>query len=127
MREITLGGRRFPVLFSLNVVERIQKRYGSIEDVALRMMDDASEIKWLVAQVVNEGMRAQHLQFGAAFTPLSEDDIGIMMTMQDMSGETGLIEGLVEAFNDSLGGEKKVTAEQLETVGMTMLQKATNR
>lgn len=120
MASITLRGKTYPILFDITAVEKIQERYTSI-DKLVEKMTDQKEICWVLALIMTEGQKLQAMEFNIPGRSFSEEDLAVLLTVGDLS-DCKLIESIVEAFNESLGDEKNLTAEQLMLVGETMMK-----
>lgn len=119
MTEITLRGKRFPILFSLNAMEEIQKRYDSIDRLGA-MLAGPGEIAWLLSLVINEGLKLRAYEYGAAAERVTPDYIAMLLTPADLT-DGPLLEGIVQALNEGLGGEKNLEAGELTTIGKQVL------
>lgn len=120
MVTINLNGIEYPLLFSLNLQEKIQDRYGDVREITKKMMR-YSESKWLLSQAINEGYKYQEYFDGAPHREMSEDKLGVLITFSDFT-DGKIIEALLCALNESLGtNKKKLTMEDLEKLGSKML------
>lgn len=122
MRTIKLHGTEYPILFDLNAVEAIQEHFGGDIAKMAENMRDIKTVRWLLALIINEGQRLQAYEYNIPAKPLTEDDVGMLMTAEDMSSPE-LIDSIVDAFNEGLGTEKNLTAGQLQTIGETILNR----
>lgn len=121
MQEIELRGKKYPVLFDLDAVEQIQKRYGDIKQLTDRF-SDASETKWIMALLINEGLKYRAYELNMPAEQVTEADMGVLLTYKDLQSGA-LIDAIVAAFNESLGdSSKNLTAEQLTTIGRKVLE-----
>jgi len=120
MQEIELRGKKYPVLFDLDAVEQIQKRYGDVKQLAERFTDIA-ETKWIMTLLVNEGLKYRAYELNMPAEQVTEEQMGVLLTYKDLQNGA-LIDAVVAAFNDSLGdSSKNLTAEQLTTIGKKIL------
>lgn len=78
MHTITLDGREYILRCDLNVIEEIEKKYGSI-GVVYEKSGEISCVKFLVAVMINEHFYA----IGSA-ERVTEGRVGVFMTAADM-------------------------------------------
>ena len=119
MAEVTLRGKTFPILFSMNAMEQIQNRYDSIDRLG-EMLAGPGEIAWLLSLIINEGQKLRAYEYGAASEPVTPDYIAMLLTPADLS-DGPLLESIVQALNEGLGGEKNLEAGELTTIGKRVL------
>lgn len=76
--------KRFPLVFNLNVMEEIQEQYGSLENWgAITQGDGEPKVKDLKAGImamINEGIDIENEENGTNETPLTEKQVGRIMT-----------------------------------------------
>lgn len=120
MRTIILKEKEYPILFSMNVIEEVQKRYPDLSKVT-EILNDFSEVRWILKTIINEGIAYRNYMDGTNDKPLTEQQIGFLVDLKTVN--EGLQDAIVGAFNDSLGDEKNLTAEQLMKISETMLKK----
>ncbi len=122
MKEIELSGKRFPVLFSVNVVEQVQKRYGNVSCLSEKLSDYA-EIKWVLAQTINAGIEYHAYMDNSPARCLTPDDVGAIMEMKDFQAA---VDTIVEALEESLGTPKNAIAGEVSKIAANLtVQKAT--
>lgn len=61
LKHITLGEVEYPLAFTLNVLENIQEKYGSLDAWTKAMEPENGEVqfkdlKWIFAEFINEGI-----------------------------------------------------------------------
>lgn len=108
-----VGEKEYPIHFSLNVVDDIQKRYKDISKLGEKL-SDVSELKWIMARIINEGIKAQNYFNGTADRPVTEEQVGMMINFKEMND--GITDAIVAEFNEALGNEKNLTAEDLTRI-----------
>lgn len=125
MVTINLRGTEYPLLFSLNLQEKIQDRYGDVREITRKMMR-YSEAKWLLAQAINEGFKYEEYMDGAPHREMPEDKLGVLTTFSDFQ-DGKIVSALLDALNESLGSDKKkLTRTDLEQQVLKMLGTAEN-
>ena len=76
--------RKIPLVFNLNVMEEIQEQYGSLEKWgAITQGDGEPKVKDLKAGImamINEAIDIENEENGSNETPLTEKQIGRIMT-----------------------------------------------
>ena len=120
MVTINFNGIEYPVLFSLNLQEKIQDRYGYVNEITRKMMR-YTEAKWLLAEAINEGFKYEEYFDGAPHREMTPDKVGVISTFSDFTNGK-IVEALLNALNESLGSDKKkLTITDLEELGSKML------
>ena len=109
MVKVTLGGKEWPLLFDLNAIDEMQKRYGDVQDLFEQLIE-AGEMRWVLAVLIREGVAAQNDEEGTHITAPTEDQMGRMMTLADLQSAE-VAQAVLEAFAESLG--KNVTGAEL--------------
>lgn len=87
--EINLRGRRYGLLFSLNVLDAVQDKYGTIDQLAEifnpeNNKDWLKDTKWLLALLVNEGANLE--EFLGVENPvghITEQELGLLVDLQN--------------------------------------------
>lgn len=71
---IELNGREYHLLFSLNVIDEMQDKFGSFDKLneVLSGKDSIKNIRWLLTLLINEGA-------GESEEPLTEKQVGHMI------------------------------------------------
>lgn len=119
MQKINLRGKEYSIMFDLNVIEVVQKRYGDITKLSEKLAD-ISEQRWILTQLINEWIEFDNFENNRSNKTLTEKQVGMLLSLQSLnSGEFTQI--IVDAFNDCLGDEKNVTAEELMEIGKATL------
>lgn len=111
MQKIQIGGQVFPIRFDMNVLESVQERYGGLSDLFSKIQK-IPESKWLLTQLIQEGIAYQAYTTGVSERAPTEQDIGMLMTVREMR-DGRITQTIVDAFNDCFGDEKNVTAGEL--------------
>lgn len=112
MQEIELAGKKFPVLFSVNAVEEIQKRYENVTALADKLKDH-SEVKWILAQTINAGFAYQAYLDSRPAEKVTPEELGTILQMKDFQAAVDVI---IDAFCESMGSEKNSAAGDLEMI-----------
>ena len=126
MAKIELKGREYPLLFDMNLQEKIQERYGDVRNITSQVLR-YSEARWLLAEAINEGFRYEEYFGGAPHREITPEQVGMITSFSDFS--SGKIAGaLLDALNESLeDGKKKLTLEDLEQAGLKILQETAQK
>ena len=126
MAKIELKGREYPLLFDMNLQEKIQERYGDVRNITAQVLRYA-EARWLLAEAINEGFRYEEYFGGAPHREITSEQVGMITSFSDFS--SGKIAGaLLDALNESLeDGKKKLTLEDLEQAGLKILQETAQK
>ena len=119
MTEITLRGKTYPILFDMAAMEEIQKRYDSIDRLG-EMLAGPGEIAWLLSLVINEGLKLRAYEYGTAAERVTPDYVQMLLTPADLA-DGPLLDSVVQALNEGLGGEKNLEAGELTTIGKRAL------
>ena len=117
--EITLRDKTYPILFSLAAMEEIQKRYQGLGELK-RMLESPGEIAWVLSLIINEGLKLQAYEYGIPAKKVSAEQISLLLTPTDLA-DGPLLDGVVAALNEGLGGEKNLEAGELMKVGKKIL------
>ena len=76
--------RKIPLVFNLNVMEEIQEQYGSLEKWGEVTQGDGEpkikDLKAGISAMINEAIEIENEENGTNETPLSEKQIGRVMT-----------------------------------------------
>lgn len=113
MRTIEIAGTRYPVLFDVNVLAKVQERYQSI-DALPEKIHSVSESIWVITQLINEADRYQKIFEGGGTLdqPMTEEKLGMLLTGDDMFRNKELAQVIVDAFNEGWNGRKNQPAGQ---------------
>lgn len=109
--KITLGGREYPMCFSMRVVRACNERYGGIENIDSAIRDGGTartmdEVIWLLHAMIDGGIRhAAASGESAPDIPSLED----MYDICDISDFAGLREKITETI--SSGSTPAVTVK----------------
>lgn len=113
MRAIEIDGKKYPVLCDVNVIEKIQERYKSLENMAENIAI-VRESKWMLTQMINEADQYLRVHEGRGFLdqPMTEEKLGMMLTMADLYENYKMGQIIIDAFNDGMSGRKNLIAGQ---------------
>ena len=125
MASIKLRGRDYPLHLSLNAVDQIQKRYGNVEKLSEKMRDVA-EMPWIIALMINEGLKLEAYENGTAIKQLTPDMVGTFMSPNALTDQV-MAQSIIDCVNESLGGEKNLTAEDAMQIYAGMISQETNQ
>lgn len=81
IKYIEVGDKKYPIAFTLNVMEEIQNKFGSMEKWGKALQPEAGEpkvkdLKWTFAQFVNEGIDIENEENGGDRPFVTEKQVG---------------------------------------------------
>lgn len=120
MATVTLRGQEWPLLFDLNAVEAAQERHGDLENL-MDELDNASELRWLLAVLIREGIAARNDEEGRHDLPPTEEQVGRMVTLADLQG-VKIVQAILEAFAESTG--KNMTGAEVTALAQDLAKTA---
>lgn len=96
LKYITLNGEKYPMAFTLNVMERVQEEYGSLQDWSEALEPNGSEPKikdviWTFKEFINEGIEIENEKTGENRPLVTHKQAGRLITN---------IKEVVEAMRD---------------------------
>jgi len=121
IKHITIDNKEYPLAFTLNVMESVQEKYGSIEKWADKLEPKAYKNKetgemitpepnikdliWTFKEFINEGIDIENEEKGENREMLTHKQVGRLLTKAGVNNVTGMLMNLaVEATNT---GEEK--------------------
>jgi hypothetical protein len=127
IKHITVNDKEYPLAFTLNVLESIQEKYGSIEKWGNAMQPEAykddkignlikpepclKDVIWTLQEAINEGIDIENEDRTEKRAFLTHKQVGRIATEIGI-GESGtLIRGLA-ADSNSTGDEKNLMTTQ---------------
>lgn len=127
MKEITLRGKKFPILFDMNVVKEVQNRYEDVGGLSAlgEKLRDFDEMLWIVSLLVSEGAEYEAYLTGGTAKRITPKQAGMLMDIGDFNSGK-LSQSVIDAFNESLGDSGNLTAEDLMTAANSMQAQAKN-
>ena len=83
--EIEYKGKKYKLVFNLNVMEKIQDEYGTIDKWAELTSGKDQEVnvkalKFGFTEMINEALEIEAEDIGTEFKPVSSNQIGRMLT-----------------------------------------------
>lgn len=100
---------RYPLVFTLNVMEAIQEKYGSIEAWSNLIQRDGEPdikaLKFFITEAINEGLEIEAEKTGKKMTPITAKKAGRILTKIGLSGTAGKI---MQAISESVEVDEKV-------------------
>lgn len=119
MNTIILRDKEFPILFDMQNIKEIQKKYGSLENMVRKLngseLEATAYVLWLM---IREGVLLQNAELGLHDKPPDEDYISRMITLKDIS-DPQFTQAITDTFNEYMGGN--ATGQQLASVGTEMV------
>ena len=103
---------KFPLVFTLNVMESIQEKYETIETWSNLIQRDGEPdikaLKFFITEAINEGLEIEAEKTGKKMTPITAKKAGRILTEIGLSGTAGKI---MQAISDSIEVDEKVKNE----------------
>ena len=103
---------KFPLVFTLNVMESIQEKYGTIEAWSNLIQRDGEPdikaLKFFITEAINEGLEIEAEKTGKKMTPITAKKAGRILTEFGLSGTASKI---MQAIYDSIEVDEKVKNE----------------
>lgn len=100
---------KFPLVFTLNVMESIQEKYGTIEEWSNLIQRDGEPdikaLKFFITEAINEGIEIENEKSGEKRKPITSKKAGRILTEIGLSGTAGKI---MQAISDSVEIDEKV-------------------
>lgn len=94
--KITVDGANYPIAFTLNVMENIQEKYGSM-DKWMKLITPKSEepqikdIKWSFTEFINEGIDIENEETGENRPFVTMKQVGRIITKAGLSNITSTL------------------------------------
>ncbi len=105
---------RYPLVFTLNVMEAIQEKYGTIEAWSSLIQregePDIKALKFFMTEAINEGIEIESEKTGEKRKPISSNQVGRILTEIGISGTANKI---MTTISDSV--ETDTTPKNEET------------
>ncbi len=106
MNFIETENEKYPLMFTLNVMEKIQEEYGSIEKwsnlVQKEGEPDIKALKFFITEVINEGIEIENEKTGEKKKPITLKKSGRILTEVGLSGAANTI---METITSSVSPE----------------------
>ncbi len=103
--HIDVKDKKIPLIFNLNVMEEIQEKYGSLEKWSEATQGDAEpmikNLKAGVMAMINEAIDIENEENGTNETPLSEKQVGRVLSEVGLEEITKKIHEITVASTDS--------------------------
>lgn len=93
VKHIKVGDKEYPMAFTLNVMEAIQEKYGSL-DAWTDIIDPEEggpafkDIKWVFAEFINEGIDIENEEKGEKRDFVTTKQVGRIITVIGIDGAT---------------------------------------
>lgn len=90
VKHMTINEKEYPIAFTLNVMEAIQDKYGSMKEWGDILQPPKNEepkikdIKWTFTQFINEGIDIENEEKNEKRTLLTEKQVGRLITIVGM-------------------------------------------
>ena len=105
---------KFPLIFTLNVMESIQEKYGTIEAWSNLIQRDGEPdikaLKFFITEAINEGLEIEAEKTGEKRKAITEKKAGRILTEIGLSGAANKIMATISDSVDET--EKNVTSPQ---------------
>jgi hypothetical protein len=119
-KKLTVNGIDYPVEFSLNVMDKIQEKYGSLDKWSdtINPEDKTKEpsikdIIWMFTELINEGIEIENEENKANRELLTNKQVGRIITKLGIGESTSTIMGIVTSSTQ--GDEKNLTTTPNQT------------
>ena len=109
--KIKIGGREYDMLLTTGAVLAIAQKYGKVEAVATEIQNSdigtqVGTVIWLIALMVNQGIKRNNLLNHTQEPLLSEEDIGVLMDIRDLAQFKGvLFDTMTDGFQMNVESE----------------------
>ena len=107
---------RYPLVFTLNVMEAIQEKYGSIEAWSNLIQRDGEPdikaLKFFITEAINEGLEMEAEKTGEKREAISTKKAGRILTEIGLSGAANKIMATISDSVEMDKTEKNVTSPQ---------------
>lgn len=85
LNYIEVDGKKYPMAFSLNVMERVQEEYGSMQAWSETLQPSSGEPKikdviWTFKELINEGIEIENEKSGGDRQPITHKQAGRLIT-----------------------------------------------
>ncbi|GMB10684.1 MAG: hypothetical protein NkDv07_0604 [Candidatus Improbicoccus devescovinae] len=98
LEYLEAGGEKFPLAFTINVMQEIQKKYGSINklfDISKTQEPDIGAIIFFLKEAINEGIDIENEKNPEKRSFVSEKQVGRIITEIGLSECAKLIEKVI--------------------------------
>lgn len=125
MTTVKICGKEYPIKFTVNVIADLQERYGELTNWT-KKMESLSETIWVLWRLINEGIAYERYFCGKNEPDLPDvRTFGMMLSFEDIQSPD-IVNAIVNAYNEALGGQKKITtAELMEEAAKLKVQSQT--
>ena len=110
MNFIETENEKYPLMFTLNVMEKIQEEYGSINawsDLVQKEGEpDIKALKFFITEAINEGIEIENEKTGEKKKPITMRKAGIILTEVGLLGTADTIMKTITSSVDVKGSEK---------------------
>ena len=107
---------RYPLVFTLNVMEAIQEKYGSIEAWSNLIKRDGEPdikaLKFFITEAINEGIEIENEKTGEKRKAMTSKKAGRILTEIGISGAANKIMATISDSVEMDKTEKNVTSPQ---------------
>ena len=102
VKHIHVGDKEYPMAFTLNVMEAIQEKYGSMDKWSETLEPDDGEpsfadIKWIFTELFNEGIDIENEDKGTDRAFLTPKKVGRIISAMGMGTMQGELLGIMNA------------------------------
>lgn len=87
--EITVGGKAYPMNFSIKAAREVTDRFGDIGNLGRAFQGDdmgkqLEDIVWLLALLINQGIARRNLLDGTQERGVKAEDLEVLLDMEDL-------------------------------------------
>ena len=113
---IELGGKEYEMLLTTDAMIEIADKFGSVEEVAEKLKagtlaDQVKLLRWLIALLINQGIKRKNFETGNCDAEISEEYVGVMTDVPSLSAMQNtmleaMVKGLGKNIQNEIEGEK---------------------
>lgn len=109
IKHITVNNVEYPMAFTLNVLENIQEKYGSLEEWGDILEPDEGEpsikdVKWVFTEFINEGIDMENELKDEKRPFLTTKQVGRIVSGVGIKNITAIIKGITSDSNPQSSG-----------------------
>ncbi|BED92977.1 hypothetical protein FACS189465_2230 [Clostridia bacterium] len=99
MTHLEVGSEKYPLAFTINVMEAIQEQYGTIEDWS-KLVQNAKEpnlkaVKFFMLEAINEGIDIENEKSGKTRKPINSKQVGRILTDYGIANTVKKLRGTI--------------------------------
>lgn len=112
VKSLEIDGVMYPVAFTLNVMEAIQEKYGSLSEWTEIIEPEEGEppfkdIKWIFAEIINEGIDIENERKSESRKFLTTKQVGRIISSLGIDNASATMAGLMSESTSTGESEGK--------------------